>query len=45
MVDMGHCMMIYEGVALTEYVDFYDYSSSYPDTQNGVNEDAEVTIL
>ncbi|XP_045475860.1 zinc finger protein 622-like [Harmonia axyridis] len=44
MVDMGHCMMIYEGVALTEYVDFYDYSSSYPDTQNGVNEDAEVPV-
>lgn len=34
MTDKGHCKMIYEGVALAEYADFYDYSSSYPDANN-----------
>ncbi|CAG9765432.1 unnamed protein product [Ceutorhynchus assimilis] len=31
MLDKGHCKMIHEGVALAEYADFYDYSTSYPD--------------
>lgn len=31
MVDKGHCKMLHEGVALAEFADFYDYSSSYPD--------------
>ncbi|KAJ8912267.1 hypothetical protein NQ315_008858 [Exocentrus adspersus] len=34
MVDKGHCKMIHEGIALAEYADFYDYSTSYPDVQN-----------
>ncbi|KAG5886497.1 hypothetical protein JTB14_014680 [Gonioctena quinquepunctata] len=35
MLDKGHCKMIHEGVALAEYADFYDYSSSYPDAGEG----------
>lgn len=31
MKDKGHCRMLHEGLALAEYSDFYDYSSSYPD--------------
>ena len=31
MVDKGHCMLDYEGDAMLEYADFYDFSSSYPD--------------
>lgn len=43
MIDKGHCKMIHEGIALAEYADFYDYSSSYPDAENeDVNIDEEV---
>lgn len=31
MTDKGHCKMLHEGLALAEYAEFYDYSSSYPD--------------
>lgn len=31
MAEKGHCKMLHEGAALAEYVDFYDYSASYPD--------------
>ena len=31
MVDKGHTKMNYEGDAVLEYADFYDFSSSYPD--------------
>lgn len=31
MTDKGHCKMLHEGLALAEYADYYDYSSSYPD--------------
>lgn len=31
MLDKGHCQMLHEGLALAEYADYYDYSSSYPD--------------
>lgn len=31
MRDKGHCQLLHEGIALAEYADFYDYSSSYPD--------------
>lgn len=31
MLDKGHCNMLHEGLALAEYSDYYDYSSSYPD--------------
>ncbi|KAM0727363.1 Cytoplasmic 60S subunit biogenesis factor ZNF622 [Formica fusca] len=34
MVDKGHCMMLYEGETLLEYMQFYDYSSSYPDAKD-----------
>lgn len=45
MTDKGHCKMIYEGVALAEYADFYDYSSSYPDANNEeVDTEEEVAV-
>ncbi|EZA61234.1 hypothetical protein DMN91_004869 [Ooceraea biroi] len=31
MIDKGHCKMLFEGEALLEYLQFYDYTSSYPD--------------
>lgn len=31
MSDKGHRKMLHEGLALAEYAEFYDYSSSYPD--------------
>ncbi|XP_076656299.1 cytoplasmic 60S subunit biogenesis factor ZNF622 [Halictus rubicundus] len=43
MVDKGHCRVLHEGDALAEYAEFYDYSSSYPDAENG-DVDAEVEI-
>lgn len=42
MTDKGHCKMLYEGDALAEYVDFYDYSSSYPDHEEGMDVDADI---
>ncbi|XP_034824068.1 cytoplasmic 60S subunit biogenesis factor ZNF622 [Maniola hyperantus] len=38
MVDKGHCKMLHEGLALAEYADYYDYSASYPDGEEGDNE-------
>ncbi|KAG6453621.1 hypothetical protein O3G_MSEX008265 [Manduca sexta] len=35
MIDKGHCKMLHEGLALAEYSDFYDYSASYPDHEEG----------
>jgi len=34
MVDKGHCKMLFEGEALLEYAQYYDYTSSYPDAEN-----------
>lgn len=31
MIDKGHCKMLFEGDAVYEFSDFYDYRSSYPD--------------
>lgn len=42
MTDKGHCKMLHEGVALAEYVDFYDYSTSYPDAGDGMDIDEEL---
>uniref|UniRef100_A0A182W009 C2H2-type domain-containing protein n=1 Tax=Anopheles minimus TaxID=112268 RepID=A0A182W009_9DIPT len=42
MTEKGHCKMLHEGGALAEYVDFYDYSSSYPDHEDGMDVDAEI---
>lgn len=39
MTDKGHCKLLHEGDAIAEFADFYDYSSSYPDNENGANED------
>lgn len=43
MLDKGHCKMLHEGEGLMEYTEFYDYSSSYPDVENG-DPDAEVKV-
>ncbi|XP_060530995.1 cytoplasmic 60S subunit biogenesis factor ZNF622-like [Cylas formicarius] len=45
MIDKGHCKMLYEGIALAEYADFYDYSSSYEDADNeDINPDEDVNV-
>ncbi|XP_055844698.1 cytoplasmic 60S subunit biogenesis factor ZNF622 [Episyrphus balteatus] len=41
MIDKGHCQMLHEGIALAEYTEFYDYSSSYPDNKDGMDIDEE----
>ncbi|XP_058803820.1 cytoplasmic 60S subunit biogenesis factor ZNF622 [Phymastichus coffea] len=43
MLDKGHCKMLHEGEALAEYASFYDYSSSYPDSESA-DPNAEVEI-
>nr|CAG4638452.1 EOG090X06E3 [Cyclestheria hislopi] len=45
MVDKGHCKMFHEGEVLLEYADFYDYSSSYPDQQDTIDQEVEVNVL
>lgn len=45
MLDKGHCKMLHEGLALAEYADFYDYSSSYPDNGDTVDADEEVNYI
>ncbi|KAH8235488.1 hypothetical protein KR032_001402 [Drosophila birchii] len=42
MLDKGHCQMLHEGMALAEYAEYYDYSSSYPDNKDGMDIDEEV---
>lgn len=42
MIEKGHTKMLHEGAALAEYVDFYDYSSSYPDNDGSKDVDAEM---
>ncbi|XP_072936127.1 cytoplasmic 60S subunit biogenesis factor ZNF622 [Epargyreus clarus] len=45
MIDKGHCKMLHDGLALAEYADYYDYSTSYPDNNDGdenMDVDAEV---
>eukprot|EP00088_Acartia_fossae_P017771 TRINITY_DN2017_c0_g2_i1.p1 TRINITY_DN2017_c0_g2~~TRINITY_DN2017_c0_g2_i1.p1 ORF type:complete len:374 (-),score=116.40 TRINITY_DN2017_c0_g2_i1:479-1600(-) len=44
MVDKGHCKLKHEGEALIEYSDFYDYSSSYPEGEEGEPQDMEVKL-
>jgi len=41
MRDKRHCKMHYQGEAFLEYARFYDYTSSYPEGQNGDEEDEE----
>lgn len=47
MIEKGHCKMLHEGAALAEYVDFYDYSSSYPDDDGtkDVDEEFDAAVL
>uniref|UniRef100_A0A0K8TMN5 Putative c2h2-type zn-finger protein n=1 Tax=Tabanus bromius TaxID=304241 RepID=A0A0K8TMN5_TABBR len=42
MTDKGHCKMLHEGLALAEYAEFYDYSSSYPDHSDEMDVDEEM---
>lgn len=44
MLDKGHCKMLHEGEALLEYVDFYDYRSSYPDNYSTSHDDDEEEV-
>ncbi|XP_026764125.2 cytoplasmic 60S subunit biogenesis factor ZNF622 [Galleria mellonella] len=45
MIDKGHCKMLHEGLALAEYADYYDYSSSYPDNdKNDENMDIDEEV-
>lgn len=43
MRDKGHCKMSHEGAGLLEYAGFFDYSSSYPDHEEG-DPDSEVDV-
>ena len=43
-VDKGHCRINHEGDALMEYSRFYDYSSSYPDEEEGDRGDQEEEV-
>ncbi|XP_054719707.1 cytoplasmic 60S subunit biogenesis factor ZNF622-like [Uloborus diversus] len=44
MFDKGHCKMLYEGEALLDYADFYDYSSS-DEANEQIDEDALIDLL
>ncbi|XP_032511856.2 cytoplasmic 60S subunit biogenesis factor ZNF622 [Danaus plexippus] len=44
MIDKGHCKMLHEGLALAEYSDYYDYSASYPDNEDGENMDVDEEV-
>jgi pre-60S factor REI1 len=43
MRDKGHCKIMHEGAYLAEFIDFYDYTTSYPDKPEG-DEDMEVEV-
>lgn len=46
MIDKQHCKMLHEGNTLLEYEDYYDYSSSYPDNDNGEDmEDVDMNAI
>ncbi|CAB0013950.1 unnamed protein product [Nesidiocoris tenuis] len=42
MRDKGHCKMLHEGAALAEYERFYNYATSYPDHDDGMDVDEEI---
>ncbi|KAG8229905.1 hypothetical protein J437_LFUL009769 [Ladona fulva] len=45
MIDKGHTKMLHEGESLAEYVDFYDYSSSYPTDAGDADEEVSIPVL
>lgn len=45
MIAKGHCRMKFEGSALEEYEDFYDYTASYPDHSENPDEEAFENVL
>jgi pre-60S factor REI1 len=42
MSEKGHCKILYEGASLAEFVEFYDYSTSYPDHNEEMDVDVEI---
>ena len=44
MIDKGHCMIDYQGDAVLEYADFYDFSSTYPDHNENIDTDDEISL-
>ena len=45
MIDKGHCKINYEGDAVLEYAEYYDFSASYPDpNENGSDTDENVEV-
>jgi len=45
MRDKGHCKIMHEGAFLAEFIDFYDYTTSYPDGRPSEGaEDMEVDV-
>lgn len=45
MLDKGHCKLLHDGEALLEYDEWYDYTTSYPDKEEGENGmDNEVSL-
>ncbi|XP_054616575.1 cytoplasmic 60S subunit biogenesis factor ZNF622 [Dunckerocampus dactyliophorus] len=41
MTDKSHCKLFTDGDAALEFADFYDFRSSYPDSEEGQNADME----
>ena len=44
MIDKGHCMLDYQGDAMLEFADFYDFSSTYPDSNDNIDVDDEISL-
>ena len=44
MIDKGHCMIEYQGDAVLEYADFYDFSTTYPDHNENVDTEDEISM-
>lgn len=45
MRDKGHCKVLHEGATLAEYDRFYNYATSYPDFEEGMDVDEELKDL
>jgi len=44
MQDKGHCKLKHEGDTLVEFAEYYDYSTSYPDQEDGMDVDNESEV-
>lgn len=45
MVDKGHCMVLYDGDAVYEYADFYDYTYVIASAEKGRGRESRATAL